>query len=160
MLHARGRAAGSGGECAWRRRGNSLQRGSGWFVQARKRGNARAHGRLHPKCHRVSGQDESLHDRRRGLPTDSGRQAASPSPNHDVQRGAGGNARREWCKAPKSSTPSRPNADSPVILGQRPSAPSAVGRVRSAAFLVVLFDDAPDRPCCASLFVPLSLELR
>ena len=136
-------------------------RGSGWFVQARKHGNARAHHRLHPKCLRVSGHVEvcaSVRDRRRELPIDSGRQAASPSPNRELDMDAGGDARREWCTVRQSSTLVRPNTASPVILGQRLRAPSAVGRVSFVGLLVVLFDDAPDPPCYAyslCLFVAL-----
>lgn len=140
------------------RREFTCTRGSGWFVQARRRGNARAHRSLHSKCHRVSGHIEvcaSVRDRRGGLPIISGRQAASPSPNRELDTDAGGDAWCEWLPVRQSSTLARPNAASSVILGRRPRAPSAVGRVRSAGLLVVLFDDAPDRPCCACSFVPL-----
>jgi hypothetical protein len=115
------------------------------------------HRRLHPKCNRVSGHGglcASVRDRRRGNPPDSGRQAASPSPKRELDTVDAGRARCEWCSGRESSAPARPDVASPVILGRRLRAPSAVGRVRSAARTFVLFDDAPDRPCVP---VPLSL---
>jgi hypothetical protein len=138
MLHARGQAARFGGGAPG---GEGIcccccccccTRGPGLFVQARKRGNAGAHRSLRPNCHRVSGRRESLHDRRRVLPTDSVRQAGSPSPKQELDTDAGGHRWCEWSLRAASSTPPRPNLASPAILGQRPSAPSAVGRMRSA----------------------------
>jgi hypothetical protein len=75
-------------------------RGPVVFVQARKCGNAGAHlSAFAQSVIGVSGRCESLHDRRRGLPTDSGRQAASPSPTRDLTQmlAAAGRAWCEWC---------------------------------------------------------------
>lgn len=102
----------------------------------------------------------SARDRRRGLPTHSGRQAASPSPNPVLNTGPGGRAWFEWCTAREAPRRPQPNAASQAILGRRLRAPSAVGRVRFAAswsfgltMLLIALVVVP-------LFVPLSFKER
>ncbi|KAJ4989654.1 hypothetical protein SVAN01_04871 [Stagonosporopsis vannaccii] len=77
----------------------------------------------------------SARDRRRGLPSHSGRLAASPSPNPVLNADAGGRALFEWCTARE--------------------APRRHGLMQPRHLLVVWFDDAPDRPrgACLCSFV-------
>jgi hypothetical protein len=91
----------------------------------------------------------------------------APSPKRELDTVDAGRARCEWCSGRESSAPARPNSASPVILGRRPRAPSAVGRVRSAARtsvcltmllivlvrqclcpFVALYSGTPGRPRC------------
>lgn len=88
----RGSAPGGG-------KGICCTRGPGRFVQARKRGNARAIAQRIIVPLGTVKVCASTRDRRRGLPAHSGRQAASPSPTQCLAVPAGGCARPEWCTA-------------------------------------------------------------